>query len=88
VAISVDTPETDQRDRRNTVVGAADSREFNTDDVYITTGEAARILRVSPKTVARWAKEGKLPHLVTLGGHRRFPAAAIEDLARRLRVVT
>ena len=70
------------------MVGAADSREFNTDDVYITTGEAARILRVSPKTVARWAKEGKLPHLVTLGGHRRFPAAAIEDLARRLRVVT
>ena len=54
---------------------------------YITSGEVARILRVSPKTVARWAKEGKLPHLVTLGGHRRFPAGPIHALARRLQVV-
>ena len=37
-------------------------------------------LQVSPKTVARWAKEGRLPYLATLGGHRRFPAAAIEQL--------
>jgi excisionase family DNA binding protein len=69
-------------------VGSAESREWHTDEVYITTGEAARVLRVSPKTVARWAKEGKLPHLVTLGGHRRFPAHAIEDIARGLRVAT
>lgn len=50
-------------------------------DEYIRTAEAARILRVSPKTVSRWAKEGKLPHVVTLGGHRRFPSAAIRALA-------
>jgi excisionase family DNA binding protein len=56
------------------------------EDVYITSGEVARILRVSPKTVARWAKEGRLPHLVTLGGHRRFPAAPIHELARKLQV--
>jgi excisionase family DNA binding protein len=49
---------------------------------YYTTGEVARMLGISPKTVARWAKEGKLPHLVTLGGHRRFPAQPIKDLAR------
>jgi excisionase family DNA binding protein len=49
---------------------------------YYTTGEVARILGISPKTVARWAKEGKLPHLVTLGGHRRFPSEPIKDLAR------
>lgn len=57
------------------------------EEPYITTGEVAKILRVSPKTVARWAKEGKLPHLVTLGGHRRFPATAIADLARSLHVI-
>lgn len=57
------------------------------EETYITTGEVAKILRVSPKTVARWAKEGKLPHLVTLGGHRRFPAGAIADLARSLHVI-
>ena len=57
------------------------------EDIFITTGEVARMLRVSPKTVARWAKEGKLPHLVTLGGHRRFPLEAIQEVARRLQIV-
>lgn len=57
------------------------------DETYIRTAEAARILRVSPKTVSRWAKEGKIPHVMTLGGHRRFPSTAIHDLARRLEVV-
>ena len=40
---------------------------------YLRTGEVAEILSVSPKTVSRWAKEGKLPFLKTLGGHRRTP---------------
>ena len=57
------------------------------DDVYLKTSEVARLLRVSPKTVSRWATEGKLPHLVTLGGHRRFPAGRIKELARSLEVV-
>lgn len=57
------------------------------DDPYLTTGQVAKLLRVSPKTIARWSKEGKIPHLVTLGGHRRFPASAISELARRLHVV-
>ena len=54
-------------------------------DEFLKTSEVAKILRVSPKTVSRWAKEGKLPHLVTLGGHRRFPEGAIRTLAERLR---
>ena len=47
---------------------------------YLRTSEVAMILQVSPKTVARWAKEGRLPYLATLGGHRRFPASAIDQL--------
>jgi excisionase family DNA binding protein len=39
------------------------------------------ILQVSPKTVSRWAKDGKLPFLRTLGGHRRYPAAEIRQHA-------
>jgi excisionase family DNA binding protein len=35
--------------------------------------------------VSRWAKEGKLPFLKTLGGHRRYPAAAIQELVDVLR---
>ena len=54
---------------------------------YIKTAEVAQILRVSPKTVSRWAADGRLPHLITLGGHRRFPKAEIEELARRQRIV-
>ena len=48
--------------------------------------EVADILHVSPKTVSRWAKEGKLPFLKTLGGHRRYPAAEIRQLADGLQV--
>ena len=47
---------------------------------YLRTSEVAMKLQVSPKTVARWAKEGRLPYLATLGGHRRFPASAIDRL--------
>lgn len=39
---------------------------------YLTAGEAARILGVSPKTINRWADNGRIPCAVTLGGHRRF----------------
>jgi excisionase family DNA binding protein len=52
---------------------------------YLRTAEVADILHVSPKTVSRWAKEGKLPFLKTLGGHRRFPEAEIRELAEELR---
>lgn len=51
---------------------------------YLKTSEVARLLHVSPKTVSRWAKEDKIPHVRTLGGHRRFPADDIRELAGRL----
>ena len=42
-------------------------------------------MHVSPKTVSRWAKEGRLSFLKTLGGHRRYPEADIRDLSEELR---
>jgi excisionase family DNA binding protein len=53
---------------------------------YLRAAEVADILHVSPKTVSRWAKEGRLPFLKTLGGHRRYPAAEIRQLAHELQV--
>jgi excisionase family DNA binding protein len=53
---------------------------------YLRAAEVAAILQVSPKTVSRWATEGKLPFLKTLGGHRRYPAAEIRELAEQLQV--
>ena len=51
---------------------------------YLKTAEVADILHVSPKTVTRWAKDGKLPHSRTLGGHRRFPSTQIRKMAEGL----
>lgn len=47
---------------------------------YLTPIEVARLFRVDPKTVTRWAKDGKLPYIRTLGGHRRYPEASIRKL--------
>ena len=51
---------------------------------FLRTSDVARMLHVSPKTVSRWAKEGRLPYLATLGGHRRFPLEEIEKLRGQL----
>jgi excisionase family DNA binding protein len=52
---------------------------------YLRPSEVADLLSVSPKTVSRWAKEGKLPFMSTLGGHRRYPEAEIRELVDELR---
>jgi excisionase family DNA binding protein len=52
---------------------------------YLRPAEVAELLSVSPKTVSRWAKEGKLPFMKTLGGHRRYPEAEIRELVEVLR---
>ncbi len=46
----------------------------------LTPSEVAAIFRVDPKTVTRWAKVGKLSSIRTLGGHRRFRAAEVNEL--------
>ena len=51
---------------------------------YLTPGEVARMLHVSPKTVNRWAHEGRIACIVTLGGHRRFPREEIERIAEQM----
>lgn len=38
----------------------------------LTPGEVAEVFRVDPKTVTRWAQAGRLPSILTPGGHRRF----------------
>ena len=53
-------------------------------DRYLRTSEVATLLHVSPKTVSRWAKEGRLPYLATLGGHRRFPEPEIQRMTDEL----
>jgi excisionase family DNA binding protein len=58
-------------------VDAADVHGVDGLPAMLTPGEIARILHVSPKTVTRWAVEGKLAAVVTPGGHRRYPVAGV-----------
>ncbi|PWH07720.1 MerR family DNA-binding transcriptional regulator [Brachybacterium endophyticum] len=46
----------------------------------LTPAEVARLFRVDPKTVTRWAQSGKLSPLRTLGGHRRYRREEVERL--------
>lgn len=48
---------------------------------YLTTSEAAKLMAVSPDTVLKWVKAGKVESYRTLGGHFRIPAAALERLS-------
>ena len=52
---------------------------------FLRSAQVAAILQVSPKTIARWAQQGRLPYQRTLGGHRRYPEPAIRELAASLR---
>ena len=49
-------------------------------EVLLTPAEVAKLFRVDPKTVTRWAKAGKLTSIRTLGGHRRFRKSEVDDL--------
>jgi hypothetical protein len=35
---------------------------------------------VAPQTITRWANEGIIPYVRTLGGQRRYPAYEVERL--------
>jgi len=52
---------------------------------FLRSAEVAAILQISPKTVARWTQQGRLPYQRTLGGHRRYPEQTIRELAASLR---
>jgi excisionase family DNA binding protein len=67
----------DRRERGNTVTQTTGPR-------YLRTAQVAELLQVSPKTVSRWAQEGRLPYLRTLGGHRRYPDQEIRELLETL----
>ena len=59
-------------------------QKHDDDDALLTPAEVARMFRVSPKTVTRWARAGKLTAMRTLGGHRRFRASEVRGLLGRV----
>ena len=66
---------------QDTAVGAAVPAEDDADlGPLMTPGEVAKLFHVNPKTVTRWAQDGRLSSVRTLGGHRRFRAAEVHAL--------
>lgn len=60
------------------------SRARKPEGPWLSVSSAARALGVSPSTLRLWASEGRVPHVRTAGGHRRFdPEALRQWLARQ-----
>jgi excisionase family DNA binding protein len=51
---------------------APDHREDGEVDRFLTTSEVAVLFRVHAKTVARWARTGRITSVRTPGGHHRY----------------
>lgn len=50
---------------------------------WLTSAEAARVLRVSTASIKRWADEGVLTCERTMGHHRRFSRTTVEEFKKR-----
>ncbi|WP_189951273.1 BldC family transcriptional regulator [Streptomyces roseolus] len=50
------------------------------DDPLLRPEEVAELFGVDARTIARWADEGKLCSVRTLGGHRRFRRSEVERI--------
>lgn len=46
----------------------------------LTPAEVAALFHVDPKTVTRWAQEGRLASTRTLDGHRRYSRVEVQRL--------
>ncbi len=52
------------------------------DDDMMMPADVAALFDVTPKTVTRWARSGKLVAVKTLGGHRRYRRSEVERARR------
>ena len=51
-------------------------------EILLTPAAVAKLFRVDPKTVTRWAKAGKITAIRTLGGHRRYRQSEVQALLK------
>ena len=56
-------------------------------DELLTPAEAARKLGVTPNTVTRWSRAGKISAIQTMGGHRRFRRSEVERVLGEANIV-
>lgn len=58
----------------------------NPPERWLWPHEVAELLSVHPKTINMWSRQGRLPHIRTIGGHRKYPESEILALRARLTV--
>jgi transposase len=58
------------------------------DDFLLKPKEVADIFGVRTTTIARWARTGRLPSKLTVGGHRRYRWAQVRALLKPVEVGT
>ena len=63
----------------------ADHKPLSDTERLLTPAEVAAMFRVDPKTVTRWARDGRLTAVRTLGGHRRYLESEVLGLLRAAR---
>ena len=56
----------------------------NPPERWLWPHQVADLLGVHTKTVTYWARQGKLPYIKTLGGHRKYPESEILRLRASL----
>jgi len=57
---------------------------MNPPDDWLDLAEAAQILGIHQSTLRRWADAGRIAHVRTLSGRRRFKRASVEDAASEM----
>jgi excisionase family DNA binding protein len=67
-----------RRQARRPGRGVGPESMFVERDDLLTPAEAAHRLGVTPNTVTRWSRAGKIAAIQTMGGHRRFRRSEIE----------
>jgi excisionase family DNA binding protein len=53
-------------------------RRVDSEATWYTTGDVARLLGVTDRTIVNWERAGLLRAFTTPGGHRRFRASDVE----------
>lgn len=72
--ISILTP---KKSEKTEMTEMADKKTKYKGKDYLTTTEAAKLLSVSPDTVLKWVRAGKVNSYRTLGGHFRIPVSEL-----------
>ena len=49
-------------------------------EVLLTAAEVAKLFRVGPKTINRWASQGRLTIIKTVGRHYRYKESEVKLL--------